>query len=95
MKYILIYRYVYWVRNKLISKENLVEKLPLQDKTTLENMVDEEIKWLDLNSNADISELGMRLKNLHDIATPIIDKLQVESNDSKASALPDQVAKDL
>merc|ERR1711959_638314 len=47
--------FIYGVRNT-ITDPKLEGKLPAEDKTSLEGIVDDAIKWLDSNSNAEVSE---------------------------------------
>jgi heat shock protein 5 len=57
------------------DKEKLGGKITDEDKTTIETAVDEAIKWLESNSDAEVSDLKARKKQLEDAVQPIIAKL--------------------
>merc|ERR1711871_50474 len=67
--------FVYGVRNT-ITDPKLEGKLPAEDKTALEGIVDDAIKWLDSNSNAEVSEYESKKKELEGKINPILAKLQ-------------------
>nr|ANA96232.1 heat shock protein [Tyrophagus putrescentiae] len=67
--------YAYSLKNQIGDKEKLGGKLSDDDKKTIESSVDETIKWLDANADADSEELKARKKKLEETVTPIISKL--------------------
>merc|ERR1712070_1210791 len=67
--------FIYGVRNT-ITDPKLEGKLPAEDKTSLEGIVDDAIKWLDSNSNAEVSEYESKKKELEGKINPILAKLQ-------------------
>jgi len=67
--------YVYSLKNQIADKDKLGSKLSESDKTTLEEAVDEKIKWLDSNQEADSSDYKEKKKELEEVAQPIIAKL--------------------
>jgi len=66
--------YSYNLRNSL-NDEKLKDKFDADDKTKLENAVDETIKWLDASQEASKEEYDEKQKELEGIANPIMQKL--------------------
>ncbi|XP_046917594.2 endoplasmic reticulum chaperone BiP [Dermatophagoides farinae] len=67
--------YAYSLKNQMGDKEKLGGKLNDDDKSTMEKAIDEAIKWLDSNSEADVEEFKAQKKQLEDTVQPIIAKL--------------------
>jgi len=67
--------YSYSLKNQLNDKEKLGGKISDEEKEKLEGAIDEAIKFLDDNPDADPSEYKDAKKTLEDTATPIITKL--------------------
>lgn len=67
--------YAYSLKTQLGDKEKLGGKLSDEDKTTIEEAVEEKIKWLDSNADADTEEFKAQKKELEEIVTPIMSKL--------------------
>jgi heat shock protein 5 len=67
--------YLYSLKNQLGDKEKLGGKLSEEDKTSIEEAVDEKISWLGENEGADSEEFKAAKKEVEDIATPIISAL--------------------
>jgi len=67
--------YSYSLKNQLGDKEKLGGKISDEDKEKLEGAIDEAIKFLDDNPDAEPSEYKDAKKTLEDTATPIITKL--------------------
>jgi len=67
--------YAYSLKNQIGDKDKLGAKLADDDKTKMEEAVDEKIKWLESNQDAESSEYKKQKKELEDIVQPIIAKL--------------------
>ena len=68
--------YVYSLKTQLADKDKLGSKLSSDDKTTIEQEIDEKIKWLDENqASADVDDFKAQKKSIEDVVTPIITKL--------------------
>jgi chaperone protein DnaK len=67
--------YAYSLKNQLGDKEKLGGKLSGEDKTKIEETVEEKIKWLEDNPNAEAEEFKAQKKEMEDIIQPIISKL--------------------
>lgn len=67
--------YTYGLKNQIGDKEKLGAKLSDSDKTTIESTVDEAIKWLEENADADADALKKRKKQVEDVVQPIMAKL--------------------
>jgi len=67
--------YSYGLKNQLNDKEKLGGKISDDDKEKMEAAIDEAIKFLDDNPDAEPSEYKDAKKTLEDTATPIITKL--------------------
>jgi len=81
--------YAYSLKTQLGDKEKLGGKLADDDKTKVEEAVDEAIKWLEGNAeSAEVSEIKAKKKELEDAVQPIIAKLYAEGK-PKAAESPD------
>lgn len=68
--------YAYSLKTQIGDKEKLGGKLKDDDKTKVEEAVEEAIKWLDSNADtAEASEIKAKKKELEDAVQPIIAKL--------------------
>ena len=68
--------YAYSLKTQLGDKEKLGGKLKDEDKTKVEEAVDETIKWMESNAeSAEVSDLKAKKKELEDAVQPIIAKL--------------------
>lgn len=67
--------YAYSLKNQLSDKEKLGGKLSEDDKKKIEDQVDEKIKWLEDNPNAEPEDCKAQKKEMEEIIQPIIAKL--------------------
>jgi len=67
--------YVYSLKTQLADKEKLGGKLSDEDKTKIEEAVEEKIKWLESNQDAEASEYKKEKKEFEELVQPIIAKL--------------------
>ncbi|CAG2227033.1 BIP [Mytilus edulis] len=67
--------FTYNLKNQIGDKEKLGAKLSDDDKKTIEEAVDEKIKWLDSNPDATTEELKEQKKALEEIVNPIVSKI--------------------
>jgi len=67
--------YVYSLKTQLQDKEKLGGKLSEDDKTKIEEAVEENIKWLENNQDVEASEYKAKKKEFEEIVQPIITKL--------------------
>jgi len=67
--------YAYSLKTQINDKEKLGAKLSSEDKETIEKAVEEQIKWLEGNQNAETEEFKAHKKTLDDIVQPIMSKL--------------------
>lgn len=67
--------YAYSLKNQLGDKDKLGAKVADDDKTKMEEAIDEKIKWLDENQDADSEDYKKQKKELEDVVQPIIAKL--------------------
>lgn len=65
----------YNLKNQIDDKEKLGGKLRDEEKSTIENAVDEKIKWLDSNPDASVEEMKSQKKSLEEVVNPIISKI--------------------
>ncbi|XP_076070753.1 endoplasmic reticulum chaperone BiP-like [Mytilus galloprovincialis] len=72
----------YNLKNQIGDKEKLGGKLTDDDKSTIENAIEEKIKWLENNSDPSLEELKEQKKSLEDIANPIVSKVYQGSGSS-------------
>lgn len=71
--------YAYSLKNQLGDKDKLGAKVAEDDKTKMEEAIDEKIKWLDENQDAEAEEYKKQKKELEDVVQPIIAKLYASS----------------
>lgn len=71
--------YAYSLKNQLGDKDKLGAKVAEDDKTKMEEVIDEKIKWLDENQDAESEEYKKQNKELEDVVQPIIAKLYASS----------------
>jgi len=67
--------YAYSLKNQINDKEKLGGKLSDEDKTTIEEAVNEQIEWLEANQEADTEAFKEHKKTLEEVVTPITSKL--------------------
>lgn len=67
--------YAYSLKNQVGDKEKLGAKLSEEDKKTITDAVDEQIKWFEANQDSEAEEYQKHKKELEDIVQPIISKL--------------------
>merc|ERR1711973_430485 len=67
--------YVYSLKNQINDKEKLGAKLSDEEKEKIEAIIDEKVKWLENNAEADSEEFKKQKKEAEDIVQPIIAKL--------------------
>nr|AAO45194.1 RH21402p [Drosophila melanogaster] len=67
--------YAYSLKNQIGDKDKLGAKLSDDEKNKLESAIDESIKWLEQNPDADPEEYKKQKKDLEAIVQPVIAKL--------------------
>lgn len=70
--------YAYSLKNQINDKDKLGAKLSGDDKTKIEEVVDEKIKWLDDHPESEAEEYKSQKKELEEVVQPIIAKLYQE-----------------
>lgn len=78
--------YIYNLKNQLNDKEKLGDKISSEDKETLQNIIDEKIKWLDSNQGASTDEYKQQKSDVENIANPIISKLYQQNGGGAGSS---------
>lgn len=66
--------YVYSLKNQVADKEKLGGKLSDEEKEKITEAVEEKIKWLEANANAEVEEFKEQKKSLEEIVNPIMTK---------------------
>ena len=66
--------YVYSLKNQVNDKEKLGAKLSAEEKETIENAVQDKIKWIEANANAEVDDFKQQKKEIEEIVNPIITK---------------------
>merc|ERR1712107_46959 len=74
-----------------ITGDEMQNKMSESDKSMLESKIDDTIKWLDENQNAEIEEFQEKQKALADVATPILQSMAGNngSDPSSNGSMPD------
>lgn len=86
--------YAYSLKNQINDKEKLGAKLSDSDKVKMEEAIDEKIKWLEQNPEADVPELKQNKKELEDVTQPIIAKLYSGTGGAPPPTSEDEDIKD-
>jgi heat shock protein 5 len=71
--------YVYSLKNQLGDKEKLGGKLSEDEKEKITTAVEEKIKWLESNANAEVDDFKTQKKELEEVVNPIITKFYQNS----------------
>jgi len=81
--------YCYSIRNTL-KEENLKDKFQSDEKERIEKAVDDAVKWVDSNPNADADEYTQKQKEVENIFTPIITKVyqQAQAPGGSSGGMP-------
>lgn len=86
--------YVYSLKNQINDKEKMGGKLSSSDKEKVEEALDEKIKWLESNPDADAEEFKTQKKEVEEIVTPIVSKLYSEGGQAPPPTGGDDEFKD-
>jgi heat shock protein 5 len=78
--------YTYSLKNQLNDKEKLGGKLSEDEKEKISSIVEEKIKWLESNANAEAEDFQAQKKELEEVANPIITKFYQQSGSAGGSA---------
>lgn len=68
-------RYTYSLRNQLRDQKGYFEELTFQEKSTITNAVENQIKWIDSNVNAKVEEFQKQKKQLERTVLQIMSKI--------------------
>jgi len=88
--------YVYSLKNQLSDKEKLGGKLSEDEKEKVQTAVEEKIKWLESNSDAEVDDYKEQKKQLEEIVNPIMTKFYQQSGGAggQGGAGPESEEKD-
>ena len=75
--------YIYSVKNQINDKEQLAAKLTDEDKKKIEGVIDEKVKWLVNNAEAQVDEFKKQKKEAEDIVQPIVAKLYRQATEGE------------
>lgn len=81
--------YAYSLKTQLADKDKLGAKISDTEKATMEEAIDDKIKWLDENQDAEAPEYQKKKKELEDVVQPIIAKLYQGAGAPPPGAGPD------
>eukprot|EP00771_Trimastix_marina_P000572 gnl/Trimastix_PCT/1591.p1 GENE.gnl/Trimastix_PCT/1591~~gnl/Trimastix_PCT/1591.p1 ORF type:complete len:671 (+),score=274.09 gnl/Trimastix_PCT/1591:90-2102(+) len=70
--------YAYTLRQTIEDEDKLANKLEEEEKAQIETAVKETLEWLDLNQESEKDEFAEKLKELQNVANPIISKVYQE-----------------
>jgi len=83
--------YVYSLKNQVNDKEKLGAKLSEEEKTTITDAVEEKIKWLESNSEAEVDDFKAQKKELEEVVHPIMSKFYQQGGEGgNAGSGPEQ-----
>lgn len=86
--------YVYTLKNQIEDKEKLGGKLSDSDKEKIEEVINEKIKWLESNAEAEAEDFKSQKKDAEDVVQPIIVKLYQSTSGSQSSKDHDEDQED-
>merc|ERR1712241_216651 len=72
-----------------MSGEEVAKKLSESDKSTLESKIDDTLKWLNENQNAEKEEFEAKQQSLTEVATPILQTMAGGSGVGGSGGMPD------
>jgi endoplasmic reticulum chaperone BiP len=75
--------YVYSLKNQLNDKEKLGGKLNQNEMSILSKAIEDKIKWLESNNNAQIDDFKMQKNELEEIVNPIMTKFYQNKGEEK------------
>ena len=75
--------YVYSLKNQLNDKEKLGGKLNQNEMSILSKAIEDKIKWLESNKNAQIDDFKMQKNELEEIVNPIMTKFYQNKGEEK------------
>ena len=67
--------YVYSLKNQIGDEEKLGSKISPEDKERIEAAIEEQIRWMEANPEAEAEEFDAHRKEVEEIANPIIAQL--------------------
>merc|ERR1719197_1365406 len=67
--------YIYNIKNTINDEDKIKDKLPDEDKETLEEVVKTTTEWIDENASADKDEFDEKQKEVEKTVNPIMSKL--------------------
>jgi len=70
--------YVYSLKNQVSDKEKLGGKLSDDEKTKINDAIEEKIKWLESNAEAEVDDFKAQKKELEEVVHPIMSKFYKE-----------------
>jgi len=76
--------YVYSLKNQVNDKEKLGAKLSEEEKTTITDAIEEKIKWLESNAEAEVDDFKAQKKELEEVVHPIMSKFYKEGGEGGA-----------
>jgi len=82
--------YAYSLKNQINDAEKLGGKLSDEEKTTIEEAVNEQIEWLDANQEAEAEAFQEHKKTLEGIVQPIVSKLYEGQAPPPGSEAPEE-----
>ncbi|GAB6023402.1 hypothetical protein CHUAL_008191 [Chamberlinius hualienensis] len=86
--------YAYSMKSQVGDKEKLGAKLSDEDREKIEAVLEEKIKWLESNQDAETEEFKRQKKEMEEVVQPIIAKLYQGSADAPPPSEDDDSAKD-
>ncbi|KAL0276402.1 UNVERIFIED_CONTAM: hypothetical protein PYX00_003989 [Menopon gallinae] len=86
--------YAYSLKNQLKDKSKLGGKVSDDDKAKMEEAIEEKIKWLEQNPDAEADDYKEQKKELEDVTKPIIEKLYASTGGGPPPGKDDDDLKD-
>ena len=81
---------MFWKANVPCQKTILcLDNSTWLEKSTIENAVDEKIKWLDSNPDASVEEMKSQKKSLEEVVNPIISKIYKNNGSASPPEMED------
>jgi len=84
--------YTYSLKNQVSDKEKLGGKLSDEEKTQINDAIEDKIKWLEANAEAEVEDFKAQKKELEEVVHPIMSKFYKEGEQAGSGGTKEESA---
>jgi len=84
--------YTYSLKNQVSDKEKLGGKLSDEEKTQINDAIEDKIKWLEANAEAEVEDFKAQKKELEEVVHPIMSKFYKEGEQAGSGGAKEESA---